>query len=115
MPASLQAPKAVETHQLFQSLEWLRPTPDASLRDHLTWSELEAHLRRVGTRPQPKQDLYGSAKMRSALEQLGVQFKLGIDVKGYFMTAVVQPQISTARPILCAMPRNDCFTNDPSR
>ena len=116
-PASRQNPNTAKSTftQLFQCLEWLRPAPIASLQDHQTWSELQAQLQCLGTRPQPEQSFYGSTKMCFALKQLGLQFSLGADVKGYFVTAVLQAKISTARPIICTIASPDCFTNEPAR
>ena len=115
IPASVQNPNTAEMHQLFQCLEWLRPAPAARLQDHQTWSELQAQVQCLGTRPQLNQTFFGSTEMRSALKQLGLQFSLGVYVKGYLVTAVVQAQISTAHPILCAITTPDCFTNEPAR
>ena len=101
--------------QLFQALDWLKPPSTASVQNHDAWAELQGQLQRLGPRPQPQQTAFASQAMHELLTLLGVHFSLGVGVKGYTITAVINPKSSDALPILCSCSPLEFFTNEPSR
>ena len=101
--------------QLFQALDWLKPASTASLRSHEEWGELQEQLQRLGTRPQPQQTTFASKAMHELLTLLGVNYSLGVGIKGYTITAVIIPNSNEATPILCSCSPVDFFTNESSR
>lgn len=62
--------------------------------------------------------LQASKELFAVLTELGLMFKLGVRVRSYLVHAVVEPQISTARPIILLLgfsEQFDCFANEPTR
>ena len=101
--------------QMYSALDWLTPPSGATSHQHKARSELQAELRRLGPRPQPKTTLQGSQKLKAGFKELELQCNLGRVVKGYALQAVVQPPGKRASPILLSFTFDDCFNNQPSR
>ena len=78
---------ARELGQLYQALDWLQPSPAASVKQQQTWSQLQAQLESLGRRPPPDTVQRGTEKLCAALKEQQLKFTSNV-LKGIYTVAV---------------------------
>ena len=102
--------------QMYQALDSLLPRANTNA-ELQAWYDLRDALKTLGRRPLPKPLIRDtSPRLDAVLTSLRVKHKVIVQVKSYWIDAVVYPRHSTAYPILLQIQASaDCCINDPSR